>query len=106
MKSYILDDDNNVIEATTEATIKWLSKTRGTDRKRVALTNVAPGVKVSTVFLGVDHQWGDGPPLVFESLAFGVLDDEREIIDRYSTWDEAVAGHEAMVNRVKELVSK
>ena len=29
------------------------------------------GTEVSTVFLGVDHQVGDGPPLLFETMVFG-----------------------------------
>lgn len=25
---------------------------------------------VSTVFMGLDHNWGDGPPLLFETMVF------------------------------------
>jgi hypothetical protein len=54
--------------------------------------------QVSTVWLGLDHQFGDGPPLIFESIVFGgALDQE---MDRYSTWREAQNGHAAMVDRV------
>jgi len=49
------------------------------------------GVKVSTVFLGLDHQWGDGPPLIFETMIFGGEHDEWQ--ERCSTWDEAEAMH-------------
>lgn len=58
------------------------------------------GVRVSTVFIGLDHRFGPepGPPLVFETMVFGgVLDQEWE---RYSTWDEAAAGHAALVAAV------
>lgn len=56
-------------------------------------------VSVSTVFLGLDHRFGPGAPLTFETMVFGgSLDQEQE---RYSTWDEAEAGHAAMVERVK-----
>lgn len=57
-------------------------------------------VRISTVFLGLDHAFGSGgPPLIFETMVFGgELADEQ---DRYSTWDEAEAGHVAMVERVK-----
>ena len=53
--------------------------------------------RVSTVWLGLDHNyWGDGPPLIFESMAFGEgWDDEK--VRRYSTWEQAEAGHAAMV---------
>ena len=55
-------------------------------------------VRVSTVYLGLDHQYGDGPPLIFETMVFGgVFDGEQE---RYSTLEQAQAGHAAMVQRV------
>ena len=49
-------------------------------------------VKVSTVFLGLDHNWGDGPPLLFETMIFGGKHDQYQ--ERYSTYEEAEAGHE------------
>jgi hypothetical protein len=54
-------------------------------------------VEVSTVFLGLDHQFGIGPPLLFETMVFGgPLNEEQQ---RYSTWEEAVDGHQAMMKR-------
>lgn len=38
-------------------------------RKHVAKTTVGEHW-VSTVFLGLDHQWGDGPPLLYETMVF------------------------------------
>ena len=56
-------------------------------------------VTVSTVFLGVDHSVTGRPPQLFETLVFGgSLDGEQE---RYSTRAEALAGHAAMVKRIK-----
>ena len=65
--------------------------------------NIVGKIHVSTVFLGIDHQWGDGPPLLFETMVFGdcALDESQE---RYSTWEEAEAGHRAWVERVKTCV--
>lgn len=48
-------------------------------------------VRISTVFLGLDHQWGKGPPLLFETMIFGGEHDEFQ--ERCSTWDEAVEMH-------------
>ena len=57
-------------------------------------------VRISTVFLGLNHSFFEGPPLWFETMVFGgPLDQEQ---DRYTTWDEAKAGHEAMVKRAKK----
>lgn len=49
-------------------------------------------VEVSTVWLGLDHNWWpDRPPKIFETMIFGGdLDLERW---RYSTEEEARAGH-------------
>lgn len=52
-------------------------------------------VRVSTVWLGLDHQYGDGPPLIFETLIMGgELDGEMW---RYPTRKDAVAGHDRAV---------
>lgn len=57
-------------------------------------------VRVSTVFLGIDHNhWKDRAPLLFETMVFGgTLDGEQ---DRCSTWEEAEAQHKALVERVR-----
>ena len=66
---------------------------------------LADGTEISTVFLGIDHQYGDGPPLVFETMVFASADSGIEQdCRRYTTRDEAMAGHEDM--RVKYLASK
>jgi hypothetical protein len=61
-------------------------------------------VRVSTVFLGLNHQYeSGGPPLIFETMVFGgPLDDE---MDRYSTEAEAEAGHVRMVDRVRAAIT-
>jgi hypothetical protein len=66
----------------------------------VAWTEITPDLVVSTVFLGRDHQWGDGPPLFFETMVFrtGLEWDEGA---RYSTWEEAEQGHAAIVRRIR-----
>jgi len=60
----------------------------------------AERVRVSTVFLGLDHNWRDvGPPILWETLVFGgPLDGE---MDRYSSLADAVRGHQAMCRRVR-----
>ncbi len=49
------------------------------------------GIRVSTVFLVIDHSWGDGPPLIFETMIFGGPHDEFQ--ERYSTRAQAEEGH-------------
>jgi hypothetical protein len=74
---------------------------KGTDR-HVALTKL-DGAEVSTVFLGLNHRFGDGPPLVFETMVFGGVCDQEQ--KRYSTWAEAEAGHAAMVEKVRHALA-
>lgn len=58
---------------------------------------------VSTVRLTTNHQWGDGPPLWYETMVFA-SDASGEVsswadldMDRYTTREEAEAGHARMV---------
>lgn len=73
---------------------RWLEA--NPDAKIVKQENVG-GFHVSTVFLGLDHAWGGGTPLLFETMVFGGPGDQSQ--DRYSTWDEAMAGHIATVEK-------
>lgn len=66
--------------------------------KHVAVTKALddPETWVSTVWLGLDHSWSGGPPLIFETMIFGgPLDQDYQ--QRYSTVEEARAGHERAV---------
>ena len=69
-----------------------LSWARSFDRAKVHVALTDHGdIRVSTVFLGLDHSYGDSPPLLFETMIFGGPHDEYQ--ERYSTWDEAEEGH-------------
>ncbi len=80
---------------------EWAKQFDGIDRI-VAKTDIK-NVRISTVFLGLDHQWGVGTPLIFETLVFGGKFDQE--MDRYSTWEEAEEGHKKMVTKVKEVTT-
>ena len=76
--------------------IAFLSKKKaegddGDKWRRVAFDNPRDGVRVSTVFLMIDHQFGGGPPLLYETMIFGGAHDQEQW--RYSTRDAALAGH-------------
>jgi hypothetical protein len=54
---------------------------------------------VSTIFLGLNRNWfGEGPPILFETMVFG--GEYNELTFRYSTYDEAIAGHKDVCWRV------
>lgn len=86
-------------EPVPASLLEWANWFEKADRS-VAQTQ-GDGYRVSTVFLGLDHRFcGDGPPLLFETMVFS--DDDDEDMSRYSTWDEAIAGHERTVAEWRE----
>ena len=90
---YILDGKKVVPVADLLEWAKWFESC---DR-RIA-RDEKNGVVVSTIFLGLDHQFGGGPPLLFQTVASGGPHDQDQ--ERYSTWEDAEAGHKAMCERV------
>lgn len=88
----ILGPDHELIPVDLMTWAKWFEKTDNT----VALDLVGES-RVSTVFIGVDYGFG-GRQLWFETQVFG----EHELVWRYATWDEAVAGHNRIVAALKE----
>lgn len=49
---------------------------------------------VSTVFLGIDHSFGvSGPPVLFETMVFGIEDVEYEPQWRATSLEDATANH-------------
>jgi hypothetical protein len=73
------------------------------DYKRVARTtvsNASESFDVSTVWLGIDHGFGDGAPTIFETMVFrsGKWTDLE--CARYATEAEARKGHATMVATV------
>jgi hypothetical protein len=58
---------------------------------------------VSTVFLGIDHSFGDGPPVLFETMVFGGKMDGHQL--RYTSWVKAARGHALTVSWVSQNTS-
>lgn len=56
-----------------------------------------PNCLVSTVFLGLDHSFGNGPPLLFETMVFPLNSYSEMDVSRSSTYDEAERDHLKMV---------
>lgn len=58
-------------------------------------------VLVSTIFLGLDHNFGmGGKPLLFETMIFGGAHDEYQ--KRYTAYKQAEAGHKKAVALVSQ----
>jgi len=69
------------------------------ERRCIASTELPGGCRVSTVWLGIDHSFGTGPPLIFESMVFGPDNNVDLDCIRYSTREQAEAGHSELVTR-------
>lgn len=88
-------------------TLKWGKWMQEADR-HVAKTYYK-NLFVSTVFLGMDHGWGRGAPVLFETMVFdesGKGKDKTiaEFFERYCTWGEAEAGHRKIVSKLMGLI--
>ena len=60
--------------------------------------------RISTVFLAIDHGLWLPEPVLFETMIFGGELDGLQW--RYSTWDEAIAGHHTAVKQVENAVAE
>lgn len=95
--TYILDGRIPVPEPDMEKFGRWMWCDAAITYRCVNRTNVKKDI-VSTVFIGSNHNFEEGPPILFETKVFGgALHDETK---RYATWKEAELGHINMVKRV------
>lgn len=87
----------------------WMQKTCDRAYSRIARTTVMSAADptvaydVSTIWLGVDYSFGEGVPVIFETMVFG--DGRLDLTgDRYPTEASARRGHEEMVTVVAATV--
>lgn len=102
LRYYVLDADNRVVAANLIERAQWFE---AIGNRVVGYTQITSECQVSTVFLGLDHRFGgDGPPLVFETMIFG--GPLQGSVWRYSSYDDADAGHKAAVRRARAAHQK
>lgn len=96
-------DDKYILDGRTPVKtdlLTWAKWFQSTDR-RVAFDEVNDA-RVSTVFLGSDHGFGEGDePLIFETMIFGGEHDQY--CDRCGTWEGAEAMHAKALRLVAPL---
>ena len=100
---YYLNDDKTVRPCSSQEYGDQRMSMAVNNTKHVGY-NLVDGHRVSTVWLGINHNWAEfGKPLVFETMVFEDDKTGQEIyMDRYSTWDEAVEGHQKAIQWVKD----
>lgn len=94
LDKYLLKDG---VPVPVDDLMEW-AKGFEIENRRVAETIIGD-VRVSTVFLGMDHSFGHGEPVLFETMIFGGEHDEYQ--ERYHTLEESMIGHEKAVSLVK-----
>ena len=90
--------DRQPVSVKFDEYVEW-AKGDFEQERRVGLDHVGD-VKVSTVFMTVDHALGGSEPILFETMVFG--GDHDQDCWRYSTWGEAAAGHRRVVEALQQ----
>lgn len=105
--NYILDEDRRPVALSDDDVVTWGRWMEKNDR-HVGYTELAGGiVYVSTVFLGIDHSFfGQGPPILFGTMVFGLEMEDGSMQWRYSSWDDAMTGHAVTVKKVAAMLAK
>lgn len=91
---YILEGH---IPKLTNNILEWAQWYENADR-HVANEEIN-GVTISTVFLGLDHSFDGGKPLLFETMIFGGAHNDYQ--ERCSTWKEAEVMHQKAMDLIK-----
>ena len=96
---YVLDEKGiPVIEPDLMKWAMWFEHAR--ESRIVARTKMGDA-EVSTVFLGLDHNWSHvGPPVLWETMIFGGEHDQEQLRCTGSR-EQAEALHASMVKRLK-----
>jgi hypothetical protein len=98
MHNYYYILEGKKVKPVDEMT-EWARWYETADRtvKKTELTDC----KVSTVFLAMNHAFGHGDPILFETMIFGGEHDGY--CERCSTWEQAEAQHQKAINTVLEI---
>ena len=73
---------------------------------RCVSTTKIDDMEVSTVFLGLDHNFNlSGPPLLFETMIFGNPID-HDYQKRCSTWEQALHMHEEGCAYARKVIAE
>ena len=88
---YKLDENNNPIKA--ESSRDYFNWVFENEVKRIVMQQQIDEVRISTVFLGLDHSFprDDTKPLLWETMIFGGEHDQYQ--ERYYSFDDALDGH-------------
>jgi len=96
---YILGPGHIIVPSNILDYSNWRMSRDGSAHSVVRQEMITDHIMVSTIFLGLDHNLlRDGTPILFETMVF---DGDKRDQYRYFTWDEALAGHNAIVEQLR-----
>lgn len=102
MNHYLLEDG----EVKPCDLYQWAKFFDDFNLRKIAKTDIVSKIghlSVSTVFLGIDHNFSqEGPPLLFETMVFGL---EDEMCYRTATLDEALDMHKTVAEALEQACS-
>jgi len=106
VRYYILDDDGNPLPIDSEdlSAVRWWAEWFENEEHRIVEQTPIGPYFVSTVFLGIDHNFSrsDHAPVLWETMVFA-KDGQRRDLDcrRYASAEEAREGHRITCDLVR-----
>ena len=104
---YELDGSSRIKKidvSTEEGMLEWSKLFE--EKDRIIARDEVGGYLISTVFLGIDHNFcGDREPLLFETMVFGGSGEYTDYQERHSTNSQAVRRHYAIVREIGESMT-
>jgi hypothetical protein len=92
---YLLDENKKPYQVSLEQSLTVYDNL---DMK-VTKQDIVGHIKVSTVFLGMDHRMiGESLPVLWETMIFGGEHDQYQ--ERYTSHEDALAGHQKALDLV------
>lgn len=114
---WILDEDGRTPIPLGDDEVLRQARWMQTHERHAALTYLGDGLyRISTVFLSCNHQFGEGPPLLWETMISydpgAHRDDDLheghvwwDYQRRYSTYDQALRGHKESVEYAQLIIA-
>ena len=99
---YILSDDGQQVIACSDIRKwgKWYEYAN-----RVVKQEEVGNMWISTIFLGIDYGWGNGAPIVWETMVFKNNLKGEEMDRCAGNREQALAMHQNMVERMQAVVA-
>jgi len=100
---YILDANKNIVAATDlKKWSEWFENSPDRLLKQEYIKDGDQEYFVSTVFLGIDHSYVGGTPILFETMVFESGSMSELYMQQYTAYDDAMRGHGAIMSVLRE----